>query len=439
MFMFCNDLVTYCIILSMKKPLAFRMRPSTLDQVIGQKDIVGPSGFLSNCLQANEMVSIVLYGPPGTGKTTIAEAFANSMNVHHIMLNAAFCSKQDILDAFKEAEMYQDMIIIVDEIHRLNKDKQDLLLSRLEDGTFYLIGATTENPMLSLNPAIRSRTHLLEVKPLTIEETIIGLKRAISSKDGLDNSREFAPDAIKFIASSSGGDLRYAYNLLEASALSSMKGHLITLDDVKIINTVPNYYGDQNGNEHYDSVSAFQKSIRGSQVDAAIYYLAKLCASGDLDGLIRRLMVTAYEDIGLGNPQAVDRCYNACQVAKEVGFPEAIIPLSFTVCDLALSPKSKSSCLAIEKAMDQIKDHPSQVRDYLKLTPVNVKDEDKYPYDRPDLWEYIEYLPQGLEKMKFYKPNLSGNYEKSLNVNYQRLEKIIRSSSLRILKTKKPE
>jgi putative ATPase len=172
-------------------------------------------------------------------------------------------------------------------------------------------------------------------------------------------------------------------------------------------------------------------------VDAAIYYLAKLCASGDLEGLIRRLMVTAYEDVGLANPSAVDRCYHACQVAREVGFPEAIIPLSFTVCDLTLSPKSKSAALAIEDAMEEIDKHPSQVRDYLKLTPVNVQEEDKYPYDRPDLWEYIEYLPEGLEKKKFYKPWLNGNYEKNLYLNYQRLEKTIRSTSLRLLKEKK--
>lgn len=415
------------------------MRPSTIDQVIGQDAIVGKAGFLTNCLKANEMVSIVLFGPPGTGKTTIGEAFANSMNVHHISLNAAFCSKQDILDAFKEAEMYHDTIIILDEIHRLNKDKQDLLLSRLEDGTFYLIGATTENPMFSLNPAIRSRTHLLEVKPLTVDEVLIGLERAVKSPDGLDSKRTFSKDALKFIASSSGGDLRFAYNLLEAASLSSFAGKTITLEDIESISRIPNYFGDKDGNEHYDSVSAFQKSIRGSQVDAAIYYLAKLCASGDLEGLIRRLLVTAYEDIGLANPPAVDRCYNACQVAREVGLPEAIIPLSFTVCDLALSPKSKSSCLAIEAAMDDIKNYPSQVRDYLKLTPVNVSDEDKYPYDRPDLWKYIQYLPQGLEKRKFYNPGSEGNYEKSLFTNYQNLEKIVRSSSLRLLKSKKKD
>ena len=422
----------------MNKPLPYRMRPSKLENIIGQEQIVGPNGFFTNLIKNQTLVSTILYGPPGTGKTTIAQAFCNSMDVHFIKLNATISTKQDLINAFQEAKFYKDTVLIIDEIHRLNKDKQDLLLPKLEDGSIYLIGATTANPMLAINPAIRSRTHLLEVKPLNVDQILIGLKKACISPEGLNNSRQFDEEALKVIARTSGGDLRYAYNLLEATSLSFSKDHLITVEDVLSINSIPNFYADKDENEHYDTVSAFQKSIRGSQVDAALYYLGKLIESNDLEGIIRRLLVIAYEDIGLGNPQAVDRCLNACNVAREVGFPEASIPLSVTVVDLALSPKSRSACDGIEKVLSTINDYPTQVRDYLKYTPVNVNQEDKYPYSRPDLWKYIQYMPQGLEDVKFYKPNPSGNYERSLITNYQELEKIKRSTSIRdLLKSKK--
>jgi len=421
----------------MEKPLACRLRPQKLEDVIGQNNIVGPNGFFTNLIKNNTIISTILYGPCGTGKTTIAKAFANSINAYSIELNATSMTKQDLLLAFNQAKLYDTTILIIDEIHRLNKDKQDLLLPKLEDGSIYLIGATTANPMIAINPAIRSRTHLLEIKALLEEEIIIGLKRAITSEKGLNNSNQFEDKALHVIAKASGGDLRYAYNLLQASALAFSKDHIITDQDIININTLPNYFADKDENEHYDTVSAFQKSIRGSQVDAAIYYLAKLCQANDLEGLIRRLLVTAYEDIGLANPQAVDRCYNACNVALQVGLPEAIIPLSFTVCDLALSPKSKSSCLAIEKAMEDINKRPTQVRDYLKYIPINKKDDEKYPYDRPDLWKYIEYLPEGLEQIEFYHPNLTGNYEKNLYQNYKDLKSIIRSSSISLLRKRK--
>ena len=421
----------------MKKPLAYRMRPKKLSDVIGQEKIVGENGFLSNCLKSESLVSVVLFGRPGSGKTTIAEAFANSLGVHSIKLNAVTSSKQDLVNAIKEAKFYDATILIVDEIHRLNKDKQDLLLPAIEDGTIYVIGATTANPMLSLNPAIRSRTHLLEVEPLTKEQIVIGLKRAVISPEGLDNSRQFEDEALETVASLSGGDLRYAYNFLETLSLSYSKTHLITKEDVLSISSVPNFYADKDENEHYDTVSAFQKSIRGSEVDAAIYYLAKLIQSGDLESIIRRLLAIAYEDVALGNPQAVDRCLNACNVARELGFPEAKLPLSFAVIDLALSPKSKSAYLAINSALEDVEKDPIEVRDYLKLTPVNVREEDKYPYDRPDIWDHIEYMPESRVGKKYYKPVLTGNYEKSLNINYQRLEKIIRTTDIASLKKKR--
>lgn len=417
----------------MKKPLAYRLRPQRLEEVIGQRHLVGPDGFLTRCLEQDSMVSIILFGPPGTGKTTIAEALANSLGVYHEKLNAVQASKQEIKEAIDECRRLGQGIIIIDEVHRLPKDKQDLLLPSLEAGTFYLIGATTANPMIALNPAIRSRTHLLEVKPLSVAEIEEGLWRAIHHPDGLADRRIYEPAAVRTIARLSGGDMRYALNLLETTALTFVD-KTIGEDDIKKISTVPNYFADKDENEHYDTVSAFQKSIRGSDVNAAIYYLAKLVKSGDLEGIVRRLLVTAYEDIGLANPQAVDRCYHACETAREVGFPEARIPLAFTVCDLALSPKSKAAALALDKAAANVEARPLQVKDYLKLTPVNVKEADRYPYDRPDIWEHLQYLPDEIKDELFFIPWKNGKYEKALAENYESLLRAGRSADLPALK-----
>ena len=414
------------------KPLAFRMRPETLDEVIGQNKL---KSFLNNLLQSESLLSMVFYGTPGTGKTTIAKAFAKSFNSYSICLNAVTDNKAKMEQAFSEAIRFNPSIVIIDEIHRLDKGKQDLLLPHLENGDFYLIGCTTANPLLSLNPAIRSRTRLLETLPLEVSEIKEGLLRAIKSPKGLDDKKKFSPEAIQYLASISGGDMRFALNQLEAIALSYSKDHLITIDDAKAISSIPNFLGDKDGDEHYDTVSAFQKSIRGSQVDAAIYYLAKILRSGDLEGIIRRLMVTAYEDVGLGNPQAVDRCYNACQVAREVGLPEAEIPLAFTVVDLCLSPKSKSATWAIEKADTLVDSNPIQVRDYLKLKRVGVKEEDSYPYDLPQVWKMLEYLPDSLVGEKFYEPWLNGKYEKALAENLKELEKNKRITNVAKAKT----
>ncbi len=407
------------------KPLAYRMRPDNLDQVIGQNKI---KDFLNNLISNSSLVSIIFYGPPGTGKTTLAKAFSKSFNANCLSLNAVIDKKEKMEATFEEAIRFYPTIVIIDEIHRLDKAKQDLLLPHLENGDFYLIGCTTANPLISIRPAIRSRCRLLATEELSKDEVKSGLLRAISSEKGLNNSRKFSDDAIDYLASISAGDLRFAYNQLEAITLSFTKDHLITLQDAKDIANVPNYYADLNEDEHYDTVSALQKSIRGSQVDAAIYYAAKLLKSGDLDGLVRRLLVTAYEDVGLANPQAVDRCYNACQVAKEVGLPEAMIPIGFTIVDLALSPKSKSSCTAIEEASAMIDNKPIRVRSYLRLKQADSPV--KYPYDRPDVWPKLQYMPEGLEDYHFYNPTLTGKYERALAQQLEKLNQIERTTDI---------
>ncbi len=419
----------------MISPLAFRLRPKDLGDVIGQEHLVGPDGFLTRSVKSGVPISSIFYGPPGTGKTTIAEAYAKSLKIHYIKLNAVTSNKKEMELAIEEAKIFHPTIIIMDEVHRLNKDKQDILLPFIEDGSCYLLGCTTSNPYIAINQALRSRTHLLEVKRLTDEEIIIGLRRAIESKDGLNNKLQFSEDALKRIAKSSAGDLRFALNYLEILSLENKD--VIEEEDVKKIIRVPNLISDANDDAHYNYVSALQKSIRGSDVNASLYYLACLAKSNDLDSIARRLLVTAYEDVGLANPNASLRTYIAIEAAKQVGFPEAIIPLAMVTVDLALSPKSKSSTLAVQKAMSTIEDKPLDVLDYLKLTPVNVKDEDKYPYDRPDLWEKMQYLPEALKEVKFYEPWLSSNYEKALKENYDRLLRQGRSNNLRLLREKK--
>lgn len=417
----------------MNAPLAFRVRPSKLDEIIGQEHLTGPQGFLTHCIESNTVVSMIFYGPPGVGKTTLAEAFARSIGAHYIKLNAVTSNKKEIEAAIEEAKLFPHPIVLLDEVHRLNKDKQDLLLPFVEDGTIYLIGATTANPYIAINPAIRSRCHLLEVKSLSKDDVIKGIKRVLSIPQGLNGRYQFEDEALLTIATLSGGDMRFALNLVEIVTLGN-KNTVITRNDIEQITKIPNYMMDKDENEHYDSVSALQKSIRGSDVDAALYYLARLCIAGDLESIERRLLVTAYEDVGLANPQAVTRCATALESARKVGFPEAVIPLGFTVCDLALSPKSKASYNGIQSAIELAKKQPLDVLDYLKLTPVNVQEEDKYPYDRPDIWEKIQYLPELIKNMSFYTPQYGSNYERALNENYARLKKQGRTRDLRSLK-----
>lgn len=421
----------------MNKPLAFRIRPENLSQIIGQKDLIGKHGFLSNSVKKNIPISFILFGPPGTGKTTIAEAYAKSLNAHIIKLNAVTSNKKEIEEAINEAKFYDPTIVIIDEIHRINKDKQDILLPFVEDGTIYLIGATTANPYISINRAIRSRVHLLEVKVLSKEEIVEGLKNAILDPRGFDNKLVIDEESLEYIASSSGGDFRFALNYLEILSLS-YENQKITLEMAKKVLKVSNYLTDKDDDMHYDNVSALQKSIRGSDVNAALYYAARILLANDLQSLTRRLLVTAYEDIGIANPQACMRTKIAIESAEYVGLPEAVIPISVAIVDLCLSPKSKVACTSYYSAEELARKMPLPVMDYLKYTPVNVKEEDKYPYDMPKVWPHLQYLPEIIKNAKFYmaNENTSSSYEKALNENYKKIESVLRSSNLRELKKK---
>lgn len=423
----------------MNKPLAFRIRPKKIEEIIGQEHLVGENGFLTNSVKRNTPLSFILYGPPGTGKTTIAECYARSLDARIIKLNAVTSNKKDIENAIEEGKLYSPTIVIIDEIHRINKDKQDILLPFVEDGTIYLIGATTANPYISINRAIRSRVHLLEVKTLNKDEIVLGLKNAIKHENGFNNNLKITDESLEYIAISSGGDFRFALNYLEILSITYTNEE-ITLDLTKKVMKVSNLQTDKDEDMHYDSVSALQKSIRGSDVNAALYYASRLLLSQDLDSLTRRLLVTAYEDVGLANPQALMRTKIAIDSAYYVGLPEAVYPLSVAIIDLCLSPKSKVAAESYFKAESYARKEPLPVQDYLKYTPVNVQEIDRYPYDNKDIWPYLQYLPDAIKNAKFYllNENASSSYEKALNENYKKLESIVRSNNLRELKKKFP-
>ena len=417
----------------MQQPLSYRLRPETLDEFVGLDYLLSCNTFLKNCVKNKSLLSMIFYGAPGSGKTTLAVVLANELKERYRILNATTNNKKDLDIVFEEAKMYGHLIVIIDEIHRLNKDKQDLLLSYVENGLITLIGMTTANPFHSINPAIRSRCHLIEFKVTNSEMIKEVLYNAIKSPKGLNNQYVFDEDVIDNIAKLSNGDIRYALNALEILSLSTNDNH-ITIKDVKDNIRIPQYLIDKDEDGHYNAVSALQKSIRGSDVNAALYYLARLVAANDLDSIERRLPIIAYEDIGLANPQAVSRTYEAIEIAKKVGFPEAMIPLGFVVVDLALSPKSKNSYNAIHKAVEEVESCPLPIPKYLEYTPVGLKEEDKYPYDRPDLWEKIQYLPEQIKNMTFFEGTPHSNYEKALFDNYNKLKSIKRSSKISNLK-----
>ena len=422
-----------------ESPLASRLRPTVLEEVVGQRHIIGEDKLLYRAIKADKLGSVIFYGPPGTGKTTLAKVIANTTSAEFTQLNATVAGKKDMEEIVRGAKdrlgMYgKKTILFVDEIHRFNKGQQDYLLPFVEDGTLILIGATTENPYFEVNGALISRSLIFELKPLEKEDIKTLLRRAVYDREkGMGSFHaEIDEEALEFLADISGGDARNALNAIELGILTtdrSMDGKIhITLDVASecIQKRVVRY--DKTGDNHYDTISAFIKSMRGSDPDAAVYYLAKMLYAGeDINFIARRIMICAAEDVGNADPMALTVAVSAAQAVERIGMPESQIILSQAASYVACAPKSNSACNAIFAAMDSVKNVKTTV-------PVHLQDAHyrgheslghgigyKYAHDYPNHYVEQQYLPDEIKDAKFYIPSENG-YEKNIREHFKKIK-----------------
>ena len=422
-----------------ESPLASRLRPTTLDEVVGQQHIIGKDKLLYRAIKADKLSSVIFYGPPGTGKTTLAKVIANTTSAEFTQINATVAGKKDMEEVVNKAKelkgMYQKRtILFIDEIHRFNKGQQDYLLPFVEDGTIILIGATTENPYFEVNGALLSRSSIFELRPLSQEEVETLILRAVQDeKKGMGSYHAvIEEDALHFLADLAGGDARSALNAVELGILTTPRSEdgmiHITLDVASecIQKRVVRY--DKTGDNHYDTISAFIKSMRGSDPDAAVYYLAKMLYAGeDIKFIARRIMICASEDVGNADPMALNVAVSAAQAVERIGMPEAQIILSQAVLYVATAPKSNSACNAVFAAMDNVKKYKTTV-------PVHLQDAHykgsaklghgigyKYAHDYPNHYVKQQYLPDEIKDAVFYEASDNG-YEQTIKAHMKRIK-----------------
>ena len=403
------------------EPLACRLRPKTFDDIIGQDHLVGANGVIRKMCDNNKLFSLILHGDPGIGKTSIANVIASYYALNVFEFNASVDNKAKLKDISEAINFYPESVLIIDEIHRMKKDIQDFLLPYVEKGQLIIIGLTTVNPYQSINPAIRSRCHIYKLNPIKKDDIIKLLKRVLTKEF---NEIKMTDEVFDYVATASNGEIRTALNMLEAITLLGSEKEIV-LDDAVMICGRPSLKLDKGEDNYYDILSALQKSIRGSDVDAALHYLARLVTLEDIDIIARRLMVIAYEDIGLGNPYMGSRVLAACEVAKKLGFPEARIPLAEVVVELALSPKSNTAYSAFDKAMEEHQSlNPGEIPPHILNREIGHNGvEYKYPHDYPDHWVNQEYMPKNFIGHRYYEGAETGAYERQLKARYIELLK----------------
>lgn len=403
----------------MLEPLATILRPKTLNDIIGQTDLVNSkNGIIFKIIAKKFLPSIILYGPPGTGKTSLAQVIAQDLKIPFTIFNAATDKKQELEKIFTLAKKEKKYLLIIEEIHRMNRDRQDLLLQYLEQGTFTLIACTSENPYFVVNPALRSRCLMIELKRINDQEMFDGLKKVITENKIF--KIKITDEALKMICQLASGDLRVAIDILELTNNLYPKTE-ITVELINKLVPQANLWNFKEGDEHHDLKSALQKSIRGSDVDAAIYYLARLLATGDYEALLRRLLIIAYEDVALANPAICLRVQGAINAFRQIGMPEGIIPLGLTVVEMALSEKSNTTNEAIQKAyQDVLQGKIYPIPDYLRSgVSFNKKKNYKYPPNFKNSYVKQQYLPDELKQVRYYNPKFESVYERKINQLYK--------------------